>query len=418
MDKAKYLIIGAGPAALAAAQSIRKINQTATITLVTREETLPYSPAVLPYLISNELTETDLFLKGKEIIKEANLNLVCGKEVVEILHAANKVKYKSGECEAYDKLLIATGAGPQIPAIDKLEADNVYTFRTYGDFARLNKILGKKESIAIYGAGLVAVEAAEKLCLVGHDVTIIARSSLLRKYFSPKNVALIEKAFYQHGGKVITKNTLVSANKVQDKIELVLSGGGKLMVDRLLVATGVTANMVGNKEMALARGGIKADKYMKTSLPNVYVAGDIAAAPSFFDEENATCPILPEAINQGRVAGANMAGQEVEYKGWISGNQLRCFDESLFSIGITDLPAEAGYEVCEISEGNSFLKLIFKDKYLVGVEGVNMKFIHPGVFGYLIREQVPVKEYQKLLLSKPRETACWLMLKNRKNNRA
>lgn len=416
MDNAKYLIIGAGPAALAAALSIRKINQTATITLVTREYTLPYSPAVLPYLISNELTEDELFVKGKDIVKKANLKLVCGKEVVEILHDENKVKYSNGECEPYDKLLIATGAGPQIPAIDKLEPENVYTFRTYEDFERLNKGLGQKEDIAIYGAGLVAVEAAEKLCMAGHAVTIIARSSLLRKYFSPQNVALIEKAFKQNGGKVITQNTLVSAQTVQNKLELVLSSGEKLTVDRLMVATGVAGNMLASNEISVVAGGIKADKHMKTNLPNVYVAGDIAAAPSFFDGENATCPILPEAVNQGRVAGANMAGEEAEYKGWISGNQLRCFDESLFSVGITNPQAEDGYEVSEIAEGKSFLKLVFKEDYLVGVEGVNVKFIHPGVFTYLISKQVSVKKYKKLLLSKPRETACWLMLQDRKNN--
>lgn len=415
MDKAKYLIIGAGPAALAAARSIRKINQTATITLVTREKTLPYSPAVLPYLISNELTENDLFVKGQDIIQEADINLVCGKEVVKILHAKNEVQYSNGECETYDKLLIATGAGPQVPAIDNLDEENIYTFRTYGDFERLHKVLGKKENIAIYGAGLVAVEAAEKLCMAGHAVTIIARSSLLRKYFSPKNVAVIEKAFCQHGGKVITKNTLVAAKKINKKLELTLSGGDKIVVDRLIVATGVAANMVVNNEIAVAAGGIKADKHLKTNLPNVYVAGDVAAAPSLFDGRNATCPILPEAVNQGRVAGANMAGEEVEYKGWLSENQLRCFDQSLFSVGVTNLQDEEGYEVFEITEDKCFLKLVFKENYLVGVEGVNMKFIHPGAFSYLIKEKMPVKEYQKLLLSKPRETVCYLMLQHRKN---
>jgi len=414
MDSCKYLIIGAGPAALAAAQAIRTCDKNADITLVTREHNLPYSPAVLPYLLSGELTEKDLFVKGRDLLADLKVKLICNKEVAAVLHETNEVKFTSGECQKYDKLLIATGAGPQIPAIENLESDQIYTFRTFDDFEKLQKTLTNKQSIAIYGAGLVAVEAAEKLCMAGHAVTIIARSSLLRKYFSPKNVAVLEQAFSKHGGRILTNNTLVSAKKVENKLELMVSNGEKLVVDRLIVATGVTANMVENDLIPRVSGGLKVGKHMETALPNIYAAGDVAAAPSFYNGQNAPCPILPEAVLQGKIAGANMAGKKIAYAGWIPGNYLRCFDESLFSIGITDAQLEMAYQVLEKQEGSSTLKLLFKDEYLVGAEGLNMKSIHPGVFLKLIKEQIPVEKNQELLLAKPRETACWLMLKHGK----
>jgi phenylglyoxylate dehydrogenase epsilon subunit len=415
MDRSKHLIIGAGPAALAAAKAIRSTDKSAEIKLVTKEETLPYSPAMLPYLISQELSEQDLFVKGQETLAAMDVQLVRGKEVVALLPDKKEIEYADGGRESYDKLLIATGAAPQVPPVKDLPGEQIYTFRTFRDFERLQKTLGKKQEIAIYGAGLVAVEAAEKLCHAGHAVTIIARSSLLRKYFDPQSVAVLEKAFTKHGCKVLVKTTLDAVKQAGDKLELLLSGGQKLAVDRLIVATGVAANMVASDLITVAAGGLKVGRHMETNLPDVYAAGDVAAAPSFNNTENAPCPILPEAVQQGKVAGANMAGEAVEYKGWIAGNYLRCFDENLFSIGITDAPAGAGYETFEQTDGTGFLKLVAKDGVLVGAEGLNRKYAHPGVFMYLIREQVPIGDSRELLLAKPREAACWLMMQHRGN---
>ncbi|MDT8903384.1 NAD(P)/FAD-dependent oxidoreductase [Anaeroselena agilis] len=413
MDRTKHLIIGAGPAALAAAKAIRNADKSADIKLVTREESLPYSPAMLPYLISQELSEKDFFLKGRETLDSLGIQLVRGKEVVALHPEKKEVEYAGGERETYDKLLIATGAAPQVPPVENLAPDQVYTFRTYGDFERLSKNLGQNQDIAIYGAGLVAVEAAEKLCHAGHAVTIIARSSLLRKYFDPHSVAVLEKAFVKHGGKVITKSTLAAVGKKADKLELKLGNGRTLIVDRLLVATGVAANLVTGGLIPVAAGGLMVGRHMETSIPDVFAAGDVAAAPSFDDSQNAPCPILPEAVQQGKVAGANMAGEKIEYKGWIPGNYLRCFDEHLFSVGTIDATPADGYETFEKTDGDSFLKLVVKDGLLAGAEGLNQKYVHPGVFHYLIRERVPVGEYRELLLAKPRETACWLMTRHR-----
>lgn len=410
----KHLIIGAGPAALAAAQAIRTQDKSAEITLVTREETLPYSPVVLPYLLSQELTETELFSKGQELLAALDVKLIRGKEVTTLLHETSEVRFSDGTRAAYDKLLIASGARPQIPPIENLAPDQIYTFRTFADFARLQKNLQKKQTIAIYGAGLVAVEAAEKLCAAGHKVIIIARSSLLRKYFSPGNVAVLAQAFQKHGATILANTTLTAIKPVGNQLELLVSNGDKLVVDRLIVATGVAANLVETTQVPVTDGGLQVDSHMQTNLPNVYAAGDVAAAPSFFDGQHAPCPILPEAVFQGTVAGANMAGKSVAYAGWIPGNYLRCFDENLFSIGLTGPQAEAAFQTLEKQSGNTSLKLLFQDEYLVGAEALNLKAIHPGVFLNLIRNRIPVRQYQELLLAKPRETACWLMLKQGK----
>jgi phenylglyoxylate dehydrogenase epsilon subunit len=412
MEKSRYLIIGAGPAGLAAAQAIRTRDKEATITLVTRENARPYSPTVLPYLISGELKEEDLFRKGEAMLKELNVQILLGKEVAEIVHSSKEVLCTDGERIGYDKLLISTGASPQMPPIDHAAAGKIHTFRTYADFVQLSKTLTGHKHIAIYGAGLVAVEAGEKLCLAGHSVTIIARSSLLRKYFSPRNVAVLEQAFAKHGGRIITRNTLVSVARTTGNLTLTLSNGDKLMADELIVATGVAPNGVKDASFAKVEKNLRVGRHMETSVPDIYAAGDVAASPSFFDGEHASCAILPEAVAQGRIAGTNMAGEDMEYRGWIRCNYLRCFENSLFSMGITD-GSEPGCTVLEQVNENSFLRIVLKNEHIVGAEGLNMTAIPLGIFLSLIREQVPVAGQQELLLAKPREAASWLMQRQR-----
>ena len=417
MSNKQYLIIGAGPAALAAVRSIRNTDHTGDITLVTREKQLPYSPAMLPYLLSHELTENNFFVKGSEMLEDLDAQIVLGEEVEKILSDTNEVQFKSGGRKSFDKLLIATGARPQIPVMENLADDQIYTLRTFIDFKHLTDDLGENQEIAIFGAGLVAVEAAEKLCTAGHRVKIIARSSLLRKYFGSRGVSMLQKTFEQCGTEIISQATIVSTEKKDKRLVLHLSNGRDLTADRLIIATGVTSNMVDNNDLAVAEGGFKVGKNLETTLPNIYAAGDIAAAPSFFDREHATCPILPEAVEQGTIAGANMAGEKMEYDGWVPCNYLRCFDEHMFSIGMANPQNEKAYDVLVKENGKSALKLVFNGEKLVGVEGLNMKFIHPGVFRYLIKERVSIGKYRQMLLDKPKETVCWLMSEHRKTQK-
>jgi phenylglyoxylate dehydrogenase epsilon subunit len=413
MEYAKHLIIGAGPAGLSAAQAIRSVNQTATITLVTREEVPPYSPALLPYLLSNEVSQNGLFLKGKNVLASLNIGFQLGKEVREIRPEANEVVYSDGEREPYSTLLIATGAKPQIPPVQRLKPDQIHTFRTFADYQRLRSSLGRQRKIAIYGAGLVAVELAEKLCLEGYEVTIVARSSLLRKYFSRTSIERLTRIFKEHNGDILAGGTLVSVETQGDHLQLLLSTGETLEVDQLVIATGVEPNRITNGLLPVVEGGLQVGKRMETALPNVYAAGDVAAAPSFADGRHGVCPILPEAVLQGRVAGTNMAGADMEYPGWISANYLRCFDDVLFTIGVTADPDRAYYSV-ERKGDSSYLKLVFKDECLIGAEGLNLKFVHTGVFLSLIRERVSARKHEEMLLAKPQETSVWLMAQHRK----
>ncbi|MBM4330660.1 MAG: NAD(P)/FAD-dependent oxidoreductase [Deltaproteobacteria bacterium] len=418
MGKCKHLIVGCGPAALAAVQAIRGLRPKDEIKLVSREDCLPYSPAALPYLFNEELKESDFFAKGEDCLRAMDAQLVRGKEATELIPETRQIQYRDGQREEFDKLLIATGSQPWVPVVDGLGKISFYTIRTFKDYKKIQEALQTKQAIVIYGAGLVAVELAEKLTLGGHSVTIIARSSLLRRYFASQITKTLQDELTKQGVKVLLNSTLKWVRKRRGKLVLGLPSGDALTADQLLIATGVDPNRLGSSSLAIVGGGVQTGRHMETPVPDVYAAGDVAAAPAFFGGENGVNPILPEALEQGKVAGYNMAGQKAEYRGWMPWNLLRCFGQYFFNIGLTGTGIEETAEVVERGEGGESFRMIFKDHYLIGVECSNRTFMNPGVFGYLITRRVPVKGYKDLLSNKPMETANWLMRNHRRSQSA
>jgi phenylglyoxylate dehydrogenase epsilon subunit len=411
----KHLIIGCGPAALAAAQAIRSVSVDDEIKLVTRESSPPYSPAALPYLLSAELEELKLFAKGEDYLKATRAELVCGREAVELLPDKKQVKYGDGGREDYDRLLIATGSHPWVPAVEGLDAAPFHTFRTFTDFKKIQDTLRTPRTIALYGAGFVAVELAEKLNLSGHSVVMIARSSLLRRYFGLPIRNFLRETLTKRGVRIFTDSPLRSVRQNNQSLTLTMDGGHTLAAEVLIAATGVAPNALGSEIIPVVAGGLQTGRSMETILPDVYAAGDVASAPSFFDAAHAVNPILPEAIAQGKVAGYNMAGQKTEYRGWLPWNFLRCYDFHVFNIGLTGSGTAGKAEIVEREEGDGFLRLVLKDHLLIGAECFNRPSISPGVFGYLITRRVPVDEHKDLLLKKPMETASYLMGRHRRS---
>lgn len=401
----KYVMIGAGPAAQAAAKAIRAVDAGGEIVFVTREETLPYSPVALPYLLDDMKSE-ELFAKGQALLKDLSISFLTGKEVKGVDVAGKKVLFTDGSAETYDKLLVASGASPVRIAIPGLAPEDTFVFRTYADYERLAARCCKGGEVLIYGAGLVSVELAEKLSHSGYKVTIVVRSHLLRRYFSPGTVATLQQMFADKGVTIIGHTTIASAAKENGKYAVTLSNGEVKTFDAVIMALGVTPNLIEGLEVA--GGGIKADQWLRAA-PDVYVAGDVAAPADYTGETYEPCPISPEAAKQGKIAGRNMAGQKARYDGWVSMNYFRIFDQNLFSIGEIEGQTKCDCEVASTGSGHKTLKLLFAGDRLVGAEGFGQKEAHPGVFAFLIRNRVPVGENKDLLLHKPRETALWLM---------
>jgi phenylglyoxylate dehydrogenase epsilon subunit len=156
--------------------------------------------------------------------------------------------------------------------------------------------------------------------------------------------------------------------------------------------------------------GALVDKQMRTNLPDVYAAGDVVEALDFFFGQAGINAITPSAIQQGRVAGANMAGEKIEDKGWIPMNLFKFFGHTAFSIGLFPRPSDQVLKTKDDSSG-VYKEFVFQENRLVGARFIDID-VDPGIVRYLIEEKVGIGDSKKELLEHPQETSRRLMLRS------
>ena len=414
----KHLIIGAGSAGLNAAEEIRRISAEDVIKIVSAEDFAPYSPTVLPYLLSGRIDESTLAMRQEGYFERLNATFVRGKEAIRIFPEKKEVLFRDGEREAYDALLIAAGADSSRPEIKGL-GGGYQGIHTLDDCRRLLQRLRGNSDVAILGAGLVAVEVAIALAERGCRVTLIVRSRILRVYFDENADGIIKDILTANGIHVLYRKGVEAVKRSGEKVEIAFPDGEPLAADELLICTGVRARMGFVTGSGIkVNEGIIVDRRMQTTIEGIYAAGDIAEAPDFFTGRSGMNQIVETAMDGGRVAGSNMAGIQAEYEGWISSNVFHFFGHTSFTAGLAQ-PAGDGYEIlAEKDAGKArYKKLVFKDNRLVGTMLIDVE-CDPGVLLYLIREKVDLEEEKRQLFEKPQETSRRLMLQAEKRQGA
>jgi phenylglyoxylate dehydrogenase epsilon subunit len=222
---------------------------------------------------------------------------------------AQRGELADGSEIAYEKILLATGAAPAIPPIPGLDQVSYHVLRTLDDATKLNAAIKNSKQAVVLGAGLVGMHAAENLVKAGASVTIVEMAKQLTDgYFDAIAAGLIEKAFTDNGARILTGSRVVKLAPSSTGATLTLENGTTLEADLLLVATGVKPNMeyLAGSRVEHDRGILVSDT-MQTSVANVWSAGDCAQAKGFYTDAKIMNAILPDATEQGRIAGMAMA---------------------------------------------------------------------------------------------------------------
>jgi phenylglyoxylate dehydrogenase epsilon subunit len=203
------------------------------------------------------------------------------------------------------------------------------------------------------------------------------------------------------------------------KVTVSFSEGEPAKADLLVTCTGVASRIALVAESGISTNrGIIVDRRMMTGIPDVYAAGDVAEAPDFFTGQPGINQIIESAVDEGRIAGANMAGEAAEYEGWISSNIFNFFGNVAFSAGLS-MPTDSHYEVLTDKDDKKarYKKLVYDEGKLVGGMFLNVD-LDPGVFLYLIRKRVDISAYKQLLFEQPREISRWLMMETEEKESA
>src|SRR5512141_865934 len=183
----KYIIVGSSHAALEAATAIRLIDADGALTLLTRDAHLPYSPTILPYVVSGRSQPDNVVLRNKAYFKDYAIAFVPGATAVSLDPARSSLRLASGETWQYDRLLIATGAAPMLPKVAGLSDVPFHVLRSMDDAINLRQAMGKARSALVLGAGLIGMHAAENMAKAKIAVTVVeVQPHALSGYFQPK----------------------------------------------------------------------------------------------------------------------------------------------------------------------------------------------------------------------------------------
>ena len=418
MQHTHYLIVGASHAALSALHAIRLHDADGDVTLLTRDDSLPYSPTVLPYVVSGRSAPDRVFLRDEGYFAAHKVNYLRGAKVQKVDAAASAVELADGKRLGFDKLLLATGAAPLLPPIPGLAGLKFHVLRTLEDAVALRQALPRVKRALVLGGGLIGMHAAENLAKGGAQVSVVElQPHVLSGYFDAEASAMIESVFAAKGVRLLTGASIASLAAEGAGCRATLAGGEVIEADLLLVATGVAPVTDFLKGSGIETGrGVLVDAHMRTNVANIWAAGDVAQARGFFTSDRIINGILPDAVDQGRIAGMAMAGDPgaKDYAGGVPLNTYGFFGQQAVSVGVHEGALEpAGVEVRKQVDPkeNRYLKIVLKDARLAGIFGVNSAF-DPGIMWELILRGIDLGEEKLAFLRSPQQTARALMSRN------
>ena len=390
----KYLIIGASAAGLSAALKIRELDVDGEIIVLSEEKPLPYSKMSLPYLLSGECSkEEDLSLGIPEGVK-----LLLDKKVVSLKEEKKVVKTETGEKFSYDKLLIATGAHPYIPEVKKKGLPPVLSIRNLEDISGLKERIknSKEKKVILSGAGLVNCEIAEALLKIGITSIFVIRSNrILSQILDEEGSRIIESCAKEKGIKLLTGENIKTIEE-KDGITYVSLESGKVLKGSCVVfGKGVRPSVDFLKGTGIKIGrGIRVDTCLQTSVKDVYAAGDVTESKDLVYEDIRGHALWPVAVEQGKIAGANMAGGGIEYPEETSRNILTIFGRIIFTGGIS---TEDKFEVYKEHLAGEYRKILIHNNKLVGFVFIG-EVDSPGVYLFIMKNRIDVGDNINLLL--------------------
>jgi NAD(P)H-nitrite reductase large subunit len=402
----KHLILGAGPAGVIAAETIRKHAPHDEITLVGDEPEAPYSRMALPYLLIGNIGEAGTHLRhGAGHYDHQRITLKRGRAVA-LDAAARTVKLESGETLAYDRLLIATGSSPATPPIPGIDGPGVRACWTLADARAIMAQATPGARVLQMGAGFIGCIIMEALAARGVKLSVVEMGDrMVPRMMGPTAGGMIKDWCEKKGVAVHTGARVEAIERpAGGALRARLSNGQTLEADLVISATGVKPN-IGFLEGSAVKCllGVLTDEHLQTSVPGVYAAGDCAEAFDKVSGKTIVSAIQPNAAEQARVAALNMVGQKTELKGVTQINVLDTL--GLISASFGNWEGVAGGQHVELTEpdertGGRHLSLQFAEGKLVGCNAIGWTQ-HVGVMRGLVEGQVPLGEWQAKLLADP-----------------
>lgn len=353
----KVLIIGGVAAGTKTAAKLKREDRSAELTVITKDQDISYAGCGLPYYVGGAIGSRDELIVNtpQKYSGLTGVEVRTGKEAVALDAEKKEVTVKdvvTGEEEAcpYDKLVIAVGASPSVLPVEGKNLSGVFTMRTPDDAEGI-RIYAEKNDVkkaVVIGGGFIGLEAAENLKARGINVTVIDfASQILPNILDPEMAVYAKKHLINTGIRVLTGT---SAKEIlgTDKVTGVKTSAGILPCELLIMAAGIRPNTDFLKDTGIEmfRGTILVDNTMKTSLDDVYAAGDCVMVTNRITGARQWSPMGSSANMEGRTLAQVLSGTQKTYPGVLGTGVVKLPGLNIGRTGLTEMQAkEAGYDV-------------------------------------------------------------------------
>ena len=400
----KYVIIGGGPAGAVAAEKLRLLDPLSSISLVSTENYAFYKRKKIINLISSSCSVEDLFAKGDDFYEKLNINFYHGK-VIKVDPDENQVILEDNSKLSYDFLLIASGGSPISLPLEGADLEGINTIYTIEDAKKVIEQVCNAKNAVIIGGGSIAMKLVKNFLKIGLKITIIEKSSHLWPIgFDRKISRIFEKEFIDRNIDLHFNDEVLKFNGKDGKLNSVtLKSSQEIPSDIAIITIGIRPNIdfLEGTKIVLEKG-IIVDKFLRTSIPNIFAAGDVAQIEDPLYRKPMLHPTWQNAKKQGKIAAENMIGQNIGYKGTIPIQTIKGFGFQAIAAGITH--SKKNYdEISYLSFQNKFCRkfVIDKDK-LIGAlilgRNINKKKIKP-LIQKAVFKKANIKQYKSEMLN-------------------
>ena len=379
----RVIIVGGIAAGTSAAAKLRRLHKDAEIVIYEKGDIVSFGACGLPYFVGDFFEDTErMIARTPEAFIKSGVDVKTLHEVTSVDFENKKVIVKNLKDntvfeDSFDKMMIATGAKSIIPPIKNVNLENVHTLKSLDDGHKLKDLMKKEENkkVAIIGAGFIGLEAVEAAKKYGKEVSVFQLGDrILQDVFDKEITDLLEEELRKHDVNLYLQETVTELIG-EGKVQKVCTNNRQVEADVVIIATGVRPNTEFLKDSGLEmlrNGAIVVDKSGRTSIKDVYAAGDCASIYQIVQDEQGYVPLATGANKLGRIVGENLAGMESEFQGSLASSCIKVMDMEAGRTGIGEEKAKA----LGINYKTAFITDMNQTDYYPGQNKIYVKLIY------------------------------------------
>ena len=391
----KVVIVGGIAAGMSAAAKFKRISPEDEVVVYEKGDIVSFGACGLPYYVGGFFEDSNnMIARTPEKFKETGIEIHTKHEVIGVDFNNKSIKVKNlinndTFDEKYDKLMIATGARAIIPPIKNVDIGNVVTLKSMEDGIKLRELMENEDlkKVTIIGAGFIGLEAVEAAKHKGKEVTVVQlQERILNEVFDKEITDILEDELRDNNVNLLLEETVVELIG-EGKVSKVKTNKREIDTDIVIIATGVKPNtdFLHSEEIKMLKNGaIVVDKFGKTSVDDVYSAGDCATINNVVSEKAVYVPLATGANKLGRIVGENLAGENNAFQGSMASSCIKVLSMEAARTGLTEKEVkELGFDY-----KTKFITDMNQTSYYPGRERIYIKLIYDAHTKVILGGQV------------------------------